>query len=226
MSAHILSLAEIAALAAQSLAQSRRLGKPGRRACGRRVAAAERDGLRSHGLMYPPADLLRASHLRQGRRAGATGPIASGAGKPCRRCAFGLRPCRHRPWSARAAGRPPPWPMASPSLAIRNSYSIAACWAITHGAPRRRRAWSRSASPTARRLDRALGRSEGGARHQSPGRSPSLTAMAARASSLTRAPGVVAKSEVMKCHARAGEPIPEGWSVRRGKADHRPRGEH
>ena len=103
MSAHILSVAEIAALAAQAL-RDHGASESQAAALAAGVAAAERDGLRSHGLMYLPT-YCEHLDLRQGRRAGAAGPIASGAGKPRRRRAFGLRACRHRPWSARAGRR-------------------------------------------------------------------------------------------------------------------------
>ena len=103
MSAHILSVAEIAALAAQAL-RNHGASESQAAALAAGVAAAERDGLRSHGLMYLPT---YCEHLACGKVVGQAlaGPVATGAGKPCRRRAFGLRPCRHRPWPARAGRR-------------------------------------------------------------------------------------------------------------------------
>jgi (2R)-3-sulfolactate dehydrogenase (NADP+) len=66
MSAHILSAAEIAALTAQAL-RNHGASESQAVALAAGVAAAERDGLRSHGLMYLPT---YCEHLTCGKVVG------------------------------------------------------------------------------------------------------------------------------------------------------------
>ena len=215
MSAHILSVAEIAALAAQAL-RNHGASESQAAALAAGVAGAERDGLRSHGLMHL---LTHCEDLTCGKVVGQALPVLS-------RAAPASPVVDARSGFAHAAidlGLPALVAAAVAngvaSLAIRNSYNCW-CWAIIRSASRRR-AWSRSASPTRPPRSRpgALGRWRSA---PIPGRSPSLTARAARASSLTCSASVVAKSEVMK-HARAGEPIPEGWAFARESRPPTPR---
>ena len=75
MSAHILSVDEIAALVAQAL-RKHGASETQAEALAAGVAAAERDGLRSHGLMYLP---IYCEHLTCGKVVGQALPALSRA---------------------------------------------------------------------------------------------------------------------------------------------------
>ena len=84
MGEHILTPAEIEALAAEAL---RRHGASDTQAAALAagIAAAERDGIASHGLMYLPT---YCEHLTCGKVVGAAAPVAypRGAREPRGRC--------------------------------------------------------------------------------------------------------------------------------------------
>ena len=161
MSAHILSVAEIASLSAEAL-RHHGASESQAVALAAGIAAAERDGVRSHGLMYLP---IYCEHLSCGKVSGRRQPALS---RPAPAslivdAPFGLRPCRHRSWPSRAdRHRASQWASRASPSATR---IIAAFSAITPSAWRRRAGRARLHQRA--RLDRALGRAQGGARHQS-----------------------------------------------------------
>jgi (2R)-3-sulfolactate dehydrogenase (NADP+) len=209
--AHVLSLSEIRALATRAL---RAHGASERQAAALAagIAAAERDGIKSHGLMYLPT---YCEHLTCGKVSGHAEPelyqpapasIVVDAGNGFAHAAIDLG--LHSLYAtARAQG--------VASLAIRNSYNcgvlgyhterIAAHGLVALGftnspasiAPRGARTAVLGTNPWSLAVPDGMG----GARFV-----------------IDQSASVVAKSEVMK-RARAGDPIPEGWAF---DADGRP----
>lgn len=169
------------------------------------IAAAERDGLKSHGLMYLPT---YCEHLTCGKVVGAAEPTLHAPAPACL-----VIDARHG--FAHAAidlGFPALADLARKqgiaSLAIRNSYN---CGALGYHTER-----------LAQHGLVALGFTNApasiapfGARKPALGTNPwSLAAPGAEGGALfviDQSASVVAKSEVMK-RARAGEAIPEGWA--------------
>ena len=148
------------------------------------IAAAERDGLVSHGLMYLPT---YCEHLTCGKVLGAAEPVLS---QPAPAAPRGRRAQRLRPRGDRTrlvapagacafAGRRRVWP-------IRNSYN---CGALGYHTERLASLGLRRARlHQCAGLDRALGRDETGAGHESLVARRPRTAPAARDLSSTRAP--------------------------------------
>lgn len=169
------------------------------------IAAAERDGLRSHGLMYLP---IYCEHLTCGKVLGRAEPVLSNPAAAClvvdARNGFAH--------AAIALGSPALIEVARTqgvaSLAIRNSYNCGALGYHTErlacaglvalgftNAPASIAPWGASkAALGTNPWSLAVPDSAGGAKFV-----------------IDQSASVVAKSEVMK-RARAGEPVPEGWA--------------
>ncbi len=204
MSLSVLPLEQIQALAAQALrhhgaspAQAESL------AAG--IAAAERDGLKSHGLMYLP---IYCEHLACGKVVGAAEPILSRPAPSSlvvdAACGFahaaidlGL-PALVETGKAQGVA----------SLAIRNSYN---CGALGYHTERIARAGLVALGFT----NAPASIAPWGARKPVLGTNPWSLAVPDGAGGarfvIDQSASVVAKSEVMK-RARAGEPIPAGWA--------------
>ena len=169
------------------------------------IAAAERDGLKSHGLMYLPT---YCEHLTCGKVLGLAEPsltrprpavvaVVAGNGFPHAAIALGLPPLIE---AARSQG--------VSALAIRNSYNCGALGYHTEriaqaalvglgftNAPASIAPWGgRKAAVGTNPWSLAVPDGQGGARFV-----------------IDQSASVVAKSEVIK-RARAGEPIPPGWA--------------
>ena len=176
------------------------------------IAAAERDGLKSHGLMYLPT---YCEHLTCGKVLGDAQPQLS-------RAAPGCLTVDARNGFAHAAidlGLPELIDLARTqgvaSFAIRNSYN---CGALGYHTERVARAGLVALSFT----NAPASIAPWGGRKAALGTNPWSLAVPDGAGGarfvIDQSASVVAKSEVMK-RARAGEPIPEGWAF---DADGRP----
>lgn len=199
-----MSIAEIEGLATEALARHR-ASEAQARALAAGIAGAERDGIRSHGLMYLP---VYCEHLTCGKVIGAAEPVLSrpapgsivvdaGSGFAHAAIDLGL------PELIAAAGE-----QGIASLAVRNSYNcgvlgyhterIAAAGLVALGftnAPASIAPW--------------------GARKPVLGTNPwSLAVPDGRGGArfvIDQSASVVAKSEVIK-RSKSGEAIPEGWA--------------
>ncbi|HXT07568.1 MAG TPA: Ldh family oxidoreductase [Roseiarcus sp.] len=169
------------------------------------VAAAERDGLVSHGLMYLPT---YCEHLTCGKVIGAAEPVLTqpapavlvvDAGNGFAHAAIDLGFAR-LPELARAQG--------VASLAVRNSYN---CGALGYHTERLAHAGLLALGFT----NAPASIAPWGAAKPALGTNPwSLAAPDGAGGArfvIDQSASVVAKSEVMK-RARAGEPIPPGWA--------------
>jgi (2R)-3-sulfolactate dehydrogenase (NADP+) len=201
---HVLTPAEIRALAARAL---RRHGASDAQAdsLAAGIAAAERDGIKSHGLMYLPT---YCEHLGCGKVLGQAAPALSRPA-PASLVVDALAGFAH---AAIDLGLPALIAAAQAngvaSLAIRNSYNcgvlgyhterIAAAGLVALGftnAPASIAPWgARKPVLGTNPWSLAVPDGEGGARFV-----------------IDQSASVVAKSEVMK-RARSGEPISEGWA--------------
>src|SRR6202453_329223 len=204
MSAHILSIAEIAALAAQAL-RNHGASQGQAEALAAGIAAAECDGLRSHGLMYLPT---YCEHLACGKVVGHALPVLS------RAAPASLVVDAHSGFAHAAIDLGLPALAAAAtangvaSLAIRNSYN---CGVLGYHTER-----LAEAGVVALGLTNAPASiAPWGARKPVLGTNPwSLAVPDGKGGArfvIDQSASVVAKSEVMK-RARAGEPIPEGWA--------------
>jgi (2R)-3-sulfolactate dehydrogenase (NADP+) len=204
MAAIRLNLGEIERLAAAAL---RRHGASGRQAAALAagIAAAERDGLKSHGLMYLPTygehltcgKVLAMAEPALSRPAPASLVVDAGCGFAHAAIDAGLAELAE---TARSTG--------VASLAVRNSYNCGVLGYHTeriagHGlvalgftnAPASIAPWgARKAALGTNPWSLAVPDGKGGARFV-----------------IDQSASVVAKSEVMK-RARAGERLPEGWA--------------
>jgi (2R)-3-sulfolactate dehydrogenase (NADP+) len=209
MSAHILSVVEIAALAAQAL-RNHGASESQAQALAAGIAAAERDGLRSHGLMYLPT---YCEHLTCDKVVGQALPVLS-------RAAPGSIVVDAHSGFAHAAidlGLPALIAAAAAngvaSLAIRNSYN---CGVLGYHTERLAEAGVVALGFT----NAPASIAPWGARKPALGTNPwSLAVPDGKGAArfvIDQSASVVAKSEVMK-RARAGEPIPEGWAFAEGK---------
>jgi (2R)-3-sulfolactate dehydrogenase (NADP+) len=205
MSGHILTSGEIQALAAQAL---RRNGASDAQAASlaAAIAAAERDGIKSHGLMYLPT---YCEHLTCGKVLGQAAPVLShaapaslvvdaGSGFAHAAIDLGLP-------ALIAAART----YGVASLAVRNSYN---CGVLGYHTER-----LASAGLVALGFTNAPASiAPWGARKPVLGTNPwSVAVPDGRGGArfvIDQSASVVAKSEVMK-RGRAGEPIPEGWAL-------------
>jgi len=169
------------------------------------IAAAERDGLKSHGLMYLPT---YCEHLTCGKVLGDAEPILD---RPAPACLV----VDARNGFAHAAidlGLPALIDLAGAqgvaSLAIRNSYN---CGALGYHTERVARAGLVALGFT----NAPASIAPWGGRKAALGTNPWSLAVPDGAGGarfvIDQSASVVAKSEVMK-RARAGEPIPEGWA--------------
>jgi (2R)-3-sulfolactate dehydrogenase (NADP+) len=169
------------------------------------IAAAERDGLRSHGLMYLP---IYCEHLTCGKVLGDAQPILSNPAAASlvvdARSGFAH--------TAIALGSPVLIELARnqgvASLAIRNSYN---CGALGYHTERFARAGLVALGFT----NAPASIAPWGASKAALGTNPWSLAVPDGAGGpkfvIDQSASVVAKSEVMK-RARAGQPIPEGWA--------------
>jgi (2R)-3-sulfolactate dehydrogenase (NADP+) len=169
------------------------------------IAAAEGDGLKSHGLMYLP---IYCEHLTCGKVLGGAQPLLS---QPTPACLA----VDARNGFAHAAidlGLPALVDLARAqgvaSLAIRNSYN---CGALGYHTERLARAGLVALGFT----NAPASIAPWGGRTAALGTNPWSLAVPDGAGGarfvIDQSASVVAKSEVMK-RARAGEPIPEGWA--------------
>jgi (2R)-3-sulfolactate dehydrogenase (NADP+) len=204
MSGQVLTPAEIQSLAAQAL---RRNGASDAQAASlaAAIAAAERDGIKSHGLMYLPT---YCEHLTCGKVLGQASPVLShaapaslvvdaGSGFAHAAIDLGLPALIS---AARTHG--------VASLAIRNSYN---CGVLGYHTERLAGAGLVALGFT----NAPASIAPWGARKPVLGTNPwSLAVPDGNGGArfvIDQSASVVAKSEVMK-RARAGEPIPEGWA--------------
>jgi len=169
------------------------------------IAAAERDGLRSHGLMYLP---IYCEHLTCGKVLGDAEPVLSNPAAAClvvdARNGFAH--------AAIALGSPALIELARTqgvaSLAIHNSYN---CGALGYHTERLARAGLVALGFT----NAPASIAPWGASKAALGTNPWSLAVPDGAGGakfvIDQSASVVAKSEVMK-RARAGEPVPEGWA--------------
>ena len=209
MSAHILSVAEIAGLAARAL-RNHGASESQAAALAAGVAAAERDGLRSHGLMYLP---IYCEHLDCGKVVGQALPALSKAA-PASLVVDARSGFAH---AAIALGLPALIDAAAAngvaSLAIRNSYN---CGVLGYHTEQLAEAGFVALGFT----NAPASIAPWGARKPALGTNPWSLAVpdgsGAARFVIDQSASVVAKSEVMK-RARAGEPIPEGWAFAEGK---------
>jgi (2R)-3-sulfolactate dehydrogenase (NADP+) len=204
MSAHILSVAEIAALAAQAL---QRHGASGSQAAALAagVAAAERDGVRSHGLMYLPT---YCEHLSCGKVVGDAQPFLSTPAPGS------LVVDAHSGFAHAAIDLGLPKLVAAArqngvaSLAVRNSYN---CGVLGYHTERLAEAGLVALGFT----NAPASIAPWGARKPALGTNPwSLAVPDGKGGArfvIDQSASVVAKSEVMT-RARAREPIPQGWA--------------
>jgi (2R)-3-sulfolactate dehydrogenase (NADP+) len=209
MSAHILSVAEIAALAARAL-RNHGASESQAETLAAGVAAAERDGLRSHGLMYLP---IYCEHLDCGKVVGQALPVLS------RVAPASLVVDAHSGFAHAAIDLGFPALIAAAatngvaSLAIRNSYN---CGVLGYHTERLAEAGLVALGFT----NAPASIAPWGARKPALGTNPWSLAVpdgtGAARFVIDQSASVVAKSEVMK-RARAGEPIPEGWAFAEGK---------
>ena len=169
------------------------------------IAAAERDGLKSHGLMYLP---IYCEHLACGKVLGGAEPQLS---RPAPACLA----VDARNGFAHAAidlGLPALVELAGAqgvaSLAIRNSYN---CGALGYHTERLAQAGLVALGFT----NAPASIAPWGARKAALGTNPWSLAVPNGAGGarfvIDQSASVVAKSEVVK-RARAGEPIPQGWA--------------
>jgi (2R)-3-sulfolactate dehydrogenase (NADP+) len=201
---HILTPAEIEALAAEAL---RRHGASDTQAAALAagIAAAERDGIKSHGLMYLP---IYCEHLTCGKVAGRAAPLLSHAA-PASLVVDARLGFAH---AAIDLGLPGLITAAEAngvaSLAIRNSYN---CGVLGYHTERLARAGLVALGFT----NAPASIAPWGARKPVLGTNPWSLAVPDGAGGarfvIDQSASIVAKSEVMK-RARAGEPIPEGWA--------------
>src|SRR6202789_3624503 len=204
MSAHILSIAEIAALAAQAL-RNHGASQSQAEALAAGIAAAECDGLRSHGLMYLP---IYCEHLDCGKVVGQALPVLS------RAAPASLVVDAHSGFAHAAIDLGLPALIAAAaangvaSLAIRNSYN---CGVLGYHTERLAEAGVVALGFT----NAPASIAPWGGRKPVLGTNPWSLAVPDGAGGarfvIDQSASIVAKSEVMK-RARAGEPIPEGWA--------------
>ncbi len=204
MGEHILTPAEIEALAAEAL---RRHGASDAQAAALAagIAAAERDGIKSHGLMYLPT---YCEHLTCGKVAGRATPLLTHAA-PASLVVDARSGFAH---AAIDLGLPGLIAAAKAngvaSLAIRNSYN---CGVLGYHTERLARAGLVALGFT----NAPASIAPWGARKPVLGTNPWSLAVPDGAGGarfvIDQSASIVAKSEVMK-RARAGEPIPEGWA--------------
>lgn len=204
MTAQRLTVGEIEKLAAAALGRHGASQKQAA-ALARGIAAAERDGLKSHGMMYLP---IYCEHLRCGKVVGSAEPVLS---RPAQAALVVDAQCGFA-HAAIDLGLPALVETARShgiaSLAIRNSYNcgvlgyhterIADAGLVALGftnAPASIAPWGgRKPVLGTNPWSLAVTDGSGGARFV-----------------IDQSASVVAKSEVMK-RALAGEPIPEGWA--------------
>ncbi len=204
MTRRVLSVAEIRRLAASAL---RRHGASDMQAeaLAAGIAAAERDGIKSHGLMYLP---VYCEHLTCGK-------VLGGAEPKLEQTAPSALVADARSGFAHAAidrGLPALIALAREngvaSLAIRNSYN---CGVLGYHTERIAEAGLVGLGFT----NAPASIAPWGARKPTLGTNPWSLAVPGGAGGarfvIDQSASVVAKSEVMK-RARAGEPIPEGWA--------------
>jgi (2R)-3-sulfolactate dehydrogenase (NADP+) len=204
MSDHILTPAEIQTLAVEALcrhgasdAQATSLAAA--------IAAAERDGIKSHGLMYLPT---YCEHLTCGKVVGGAAPVLSHAA-PASLVVDAQSGFAH---AAVDLGLPVLIAAAQAkgvvSLAIRNSYN---CGALGYHTERLAGAGLVGLGFT----NAPASIAPWGARKPVLGTNPWSLAVPNGAGGarfvIDQSASVIAKSEVMK-RARAGEPIPKGWA--------------
>ena len=205
MTRRVLTAAEIESLAAAAL-RAHGAGEAQSLALAAGIAAAERDGMRSHGLMYLP---VYCEHLTCGKVIGGAEPVLS------RPAAASLVVDAQSGFAHAAVNLGLPALIAAAktngiaSLAVRNSYNcgvlgyhterIAAAGLVGLGftnAPASIAPWgARRPVLGTNPWSLAVPDGQGGARLV-----------------IDQSASVVAKSEVMK-RARAGEPIPDGWAL-------------
>ena len=209
MNARVLSIADIAAFAAQALCRhGASEGQAAALAAG--IAAAERDGLRSHGLMYLPT---YCEHLECGKVVGEAQPVLSQPA-PASLVVDARSGFAH---AAIDLGVPALITAATTygiaSLAVRNSYN---CGVLGYHTERLAEAGVVALGFT----NAPASIAPWGARKPALGTNPwSLAVPNGNGTArfvIDQSASVVAKSEVMK-RARAGEPIPEGWAFGDGQ---------
>jgi (2R)-3-sulfolactate dehydrogenase (NADP+) len=209
MSAHVLSIAKIAELAAQAL-RNHGASEIQAAALASGIAAAERDGVRSHGLMYLPT---YCEHLTCGKVVGQATPVLS------RAAPGSLVVDAHSGFAHAAIDLGLPMLIAAAtangvaSLAIRNSYN---CGVLGYHTERLAEAGVVALGFT----NAPASIAPWGAHKPALGTNPwSLAVPDGKGAArfvIDQSASVVAKSEVMK-RARAGESIPEGWAFAAGQ---------